>query len=175
VHAGIYDVPMRSPFNYFTWARCASQLMALQLAASVCSWEGPEGDRLVSRPKLGFFTDGTIGVQLAELIFAPHDTKTMSDSAPRSAGWRMKWSRFPGEMRGLTPSMFLVQNAPAAHAKTKAMSVAGAWHCELQALYQTPVGKGQVIAHGDVTSNQDRIRWRARGGASDTDLPFPAA
>ena len=75
----------------------------------------------------------------------------------------------------LTPWMFLVQDAPAAPAKTKAMSVTSPWHCELQALDQTPVGKSQVIAHGDVTSNQDRIRWRARGGASDTDLPFPAA
>ena len=33
-------------------ARCASQLMALQLATSACFWEGPDGDRLVSRRKL---------------------------------------------------------------------------------------------------------------------------
>ena len=45
---------------------------------------------------------------------------------PHTSSRRNAWA--------LTPWMFLVQDAPAAPAKTKAMSVTSPWHCELQAL-----------------------------------------
>jgi hypothetical protein len=107
-------------------ARCASQLMALQMAESACFWEGPEGDRLVSRRKIGYFTDGTVGIRLAELLAA----------APqhRDAGrWRATIKRMADQMValshrnawGLTPSEFLVQDALAATDKPPVVSSDG--------------------------------------------------
>ena len=99
-------------------ARCASQLMALQLADAACFWEGPDGDRLVSRRKTGYFTDGTIGIRLAELIAAAPQHKDAEQ-------WRTTIKRMADQMVtlshrnawGLTPSEFLVQDAPPAIAK----------------------------------------------------------
>ena len=100
--------------------------MALQLTESACFWEGPEGDRLVSRRKTGYFTDGTIGLRFAELL----------DAAPRhkdAEQWRAMIKRMADQMValsrrnpwGLTPSEFLVQDAPVAIAKPAAVTSEG--------------------------------------------------
>ena len=104
-------------------ARCASQLMALQLAESACFWEGPERDRLASRPPelWPYCADGTIGIRLAELIVAAPEHKD-------AVQWRATIKRMADQMValshrnawGITPSEFLVQDAAAAPAKTKA-------------------------------------------------------
>jgi hypothetical protein len=107
-------------------ARCASQLMALRVAESACFWEGPEGDRLVSRRKIGYFTDGTIGIRLAELLAAAPEHKD-------AGRWRATIKRMADQMValshrnawGLTPSEFLVQDAPAAIANPTAVTSEG--------------------------------------------------
>ena len=109
-------------------ARCASQLVALQLAESACFWEGPEGDRFASKsPGLWpFCSDGTIGIRLAELIVAAPEHKD-------TVQWRATIKRMADQMValshrnawGLTPSQFLVQDAPAAIAKPAAVTSEG--------------------------------------------------
>jgi hypothetical protein len=109
-------------------ARCASQLMAFQLAESACFWEGPEGDQLATRHESlwPYYADGTIGIRLAELIVAAPQHKD-------AGRWRATIQRMADQMValslrnawGLTPSEFLVQDAPAAPAKTKATNPEG--------------------------------------------------
>ena len=109
-------------------ARCASQLMALQVAESGCFWEGPEGDRLVSRRKIGYFTDGTIGIRLAELLTAAPEHKDAGQ-------WRSTIKRMADQMVtlshrnawGLTPSEFLLLDTPAAIAKPPAVTSEGSY------------------------------------------------
>ena len=109
-------------------ARCASQLVALQLAESACFWEGPEGDRFASKsPGLWpFCADGTIGIRLAELIVAAPEHKD-------TVQWRATIKRMADQMValshrnawGLTPSQFLMLDAPAAIAKPAAVTSEG--------------------------------------------------
>ena len=109
-------------------ARCASQLVALQLAESACFWEGPEGDRFASKsPGLWpYCADGTIGIRLAELIVAAPEHKD-------AVQWRATIKRMADQMValshrnawGLTPSQFLMLDAPAAIAKPAAVTSEG--------------------------------------------------
>jgi hypothetical protein len=109
-------------------SRCASQLMALQVAESACFWEEPQGDRLVSRRKTGYFTDGTVGIRLAELLAAAPEHKDAGQ-------WRATIKRMADQMVslshrnawGLTPSEFLVQDTPAAIAKPAAVTSEGSY------------------------------------------------
>jgi hypothetical protein len=128
-------------------ARCASQLMALQMAESACFWEGPEGDRLVSRRKIGYFTDGTVGIRLAELLAAAPQHKD-------AGRWRATIKRMADQMValshrnawGLTPSEFLVQDALAATDKSPVVSSDGLY--PLQGIHERVTGpKEKTIAY----------------------------
>jgi hypothetical protein len=128
-------------------ARCASQLMALQMAESACFWEGPEGDRLVSRRKIGYFTDGTVGIRLAELLAAAPQHKD-------AGRWRATIKRMADQMValshrnawGLTPSEFLVQDVLAATDKSPVVSSDGLY--PLQGINERATGpKEKTIAY----------------------------
>ena len=109
-------------------ARSATQLMELQVAESGCFWEGSQGDRLVSRRKIGYFTDGTIGIRLAELLAAAPEHKDAGQ-------WRATIKRMADQMIalsqrnawGLTPSEFLVLETPATTAKPAAVTSEGSY------------------------------------------------
>lgn len=128
-------------------ARCASRLMVLQMAESACFWEGPEGDRLVSRRKIGYFTDGTVGIRLAELLAAAPQHKD-------AGRWRATIKRMADQMValshrnawGLTPSEFLVQDALAATDKSPVVSSDGLY--PLQGIHERATGpKEKTIAY----------------------------
>lgn len=130
-------------------ARCASQLMALQLADSACFWEGPEGDQLATRHESlwPYYADGTIGIRLAELIVAApqhKDAKRWCATIKRMADQMVALSR--RNAWALTPSEFLVQDAPADPAKTKATNPEGRY--PLGSLKDRAIGpKERIIAY----------------------------